>query len=96
VVGYRIAFAKGQLFREGLFQFMTACSLPWYAIAGAQKGVDVRLPVLGVLALAVVGPTAGRYYIDIASGVSPKHFARVLGLLVEDPDAIRTNGSRGE
>jgi hypothetical protein len=94
VVGYRIAFAKGQLFREGLFQFMTACSLPWYAIAGAQKGVDVRLPVLGVLALAVVGPTAGRYH--IASGVSPKHFSRVLGLLVEDPDAIRTDGSRGE
>jgi uncharacterized membrane protein YeiH len=39
VVGYFLAFAKGQLFREGLFQFMTAFSLPWYAIAGAQKGV---------------------------------------------------------
>ena len=76
VVGYRIAFAKGQLFREGLFQFITAFSLPWYAIAGAQKGVDVGLPVLGVLLLAVVGPTAGRYNIDITSGVPPKHFVR--------------------
>jgi uncharacterized membrane protein YeiH len=76
VVGYYIAFAKGQLFREGLFQFMTAFSLPWYAIAGAQKGVDVGLPVLGVLLLAVVGPTAGRYYIDITSGVPPKQFVR--------------------
>jgi uncharacterized membrane protein YeiH len=76
VVGYFLAFAKGQLFREGLFQFMTAFSLPWYAIAGAQKGVEVGLPVLGVLLLAVVGPTAGRYYIDISSGVPPKQFIR--------------------
>ena len=67
---------EGQLFREGLFQFITAFSLPWYAIAGAQKGVDVGLPVLGVLLLAVVGPTAGRYNIDITSGVPPKHFVR--------------------
>ena len=33
VLGYFIAFSSGQLFREGLFQFMTAFSLPWYAIA---------------------------------------------------------------
>jgi uncharacterized membrane protein YeiH len=76
VVGYYLAFAKGQLFREGLFQFMTSFSLPWYAIAGAQKGVDVGLPVLGVLLLAVIGPTAGRYYIDVTSGVTPKQFIR--------------------
>ncbi len=75
-LGYRLAFAKGQLFREGLFQFMTSISLVWYAIAGAQKGVSVSLPVLGVLLLAVVGPTAGRYYIDITSGVTPKQFIR--------------------
>src|SRR5207249_4699334 len=31
-VGYHLAYAAGQLFREGLFQFMTAFSLPWYAI----------------------------------------------------------------
>jgi uncharacterized membrane protein YeiH len=76
VVGYNLAFAKGQLFREGLFQFMTSFSLPWYAIAGAQKGVDVGVPVLAVLLLAVIGPTAGRYYIDITSGVPPKQFVR--------------------
>jgi uncharacterized membrane protein YeiH len=76
IVGYFLAFASGQLFREGLFQFMTAFSLPWYAIAGAQKGVEVGLPVLGVLLLAVVGPTAGRYYIDVTSGVPPKQFVR--------------------
>jgi uncharacterized membrane protein YeiH len=55
---------------------MTSFSLPWYAIVGAQKGVEVGLPVVGCLLLAVVGPTAGRYYIDITSGVSPKQFIR--------------------
>ena len=76
VIGYLIAFASGQLFREGLFQFMTAFSLPWYAIVGAQKGVEVGLPILGALLLAVVGPTAGRCYIDIACGVTPKQLVR--------------------
>jgi uncharacterized membrane protein YeiH len=76
VVGYRIAFAKGELFREGLFQFMTSFSLPWYAIAGAQAAEKAHLPVLGVLAMAVIGATAGRYYIDITSGVPPKQFIR--------------------
>ena len=42
--GYFMAYKGGQLFREGLFQFMTSFSLPWYAIAGAQKGVDVGPP----------------------------------------------------
>lgn len=76
IVGYKLAFAKGQMFREGLFQFMTSFSLPLYAVVGAQKGVTVGLPVLGVLALGVIGPTAGRWYVDVSSGVPPKHFIR--------------------
>ena len=76
LVGYKVAFAEGQLFREGLFQFMTSFSLVWYAIAGAEKGIDVGLPVLGTLLLAVVGPTAGRWYMDVTSGVPPKQFVR--------------------
>jgi uncharacterized membrane protein YeiH len=75
-LGYFLAYGSGQLFREGLFQFMTAFSLPWYAIVGAQKGVNVGLPVWGCLLLAIIGPTAGRYYIDITSGVTPKQFIR--------------------
>jgi uncharacterized membrane protein YeiH len=75
-IGYKLAYAKGQLFREGLFQFMTSFSLPWYAISGADKGVAVGLPVFGVALLAVVGPTAGRWYADVTSGVPPKHFVR--------------------
>jgi uncharacterized membrane protein YeiH len=74
LAGYFLAYGAGQLFREGLFQFMTAFSLPWYAIVGAQKGVIVGLPVVGCLLLGLVGPTAGRYYIDITSGKTPKQF----------------------
>jgi uncharacterized membrane protein YeiH len=75
-VGYSLAYGKGQLFREGVFQFMTSFSLPWYAIVGAMAGIYAGIPVLGCLLLAVVGPTAGRYFIDVTSGVSPKQFVR--------------------
>ena len=75
-VGYLLAYGKGQLFREGLFQFMTSFSLPFYAIVGAQAGVTAGLPIAGVLFLAVVGPTAGRWYVDVSSGVPPKQFIR--------------------
>jgi uncharacterized membrane protein YeiH len=75
-VGYLLAYKGGQMFREGLFLFMTSFSLPWYAIAGAEKGVAVGLPVLGTLALAMIGPTAGRWFVDVSSGVPPKHFVR--------------------
>lgn len=76
LVGYFLAYGEGQLFREGFFQFMTAFSLPWYAIVGAQAGVKAGLPVLGCLFLALIGPTAGRYYIDITSGKTAKQFIR--------------------
>ena len=76
LLGYCLAYAKGQLFREGLFQFMTSFSLPWYAIVGAQKGIGQSIPILGCILLAVVGPTAGRWLIDVSSGVTPKQFIR--------------------
>ncbi len=76
VIGYSLAYDSGQLFREGLFQFMTSFSLPLYAIVGAQAAVKVGLPVAGVLAVAVIGPTAGRWYVDVSSGVPPKQFIR--------------------
>lgn len=76
IVGYFLAYAHGQLFREGLFQFMTSFSLPWYAIIGAQKAIEAGYPILGALAIAVIAPTAGRYMIDVTSGVTPKQFIR--------------------
>jgi uncharacterized membrane protein YeiH len=76
VVGYLIAYGSGQLFREGVFQFMTSFSLPWYAIVGAQKAIGAGIPVLGAILIAIVGPTAGRWLIDVSSGVTPKQFIR--------------------
>jgi len=75
-IGYALAYGEGQLFREGLFQFSTALALPWYAVVGAKTGVEVGLPVAGCLLLGLVGPTAGRYYIDLTSGVAAKQFIR--------------------
>jgi uncharacterized membrane protein YeiH len=74
VIGYRVAYAEGQLFREGVFQFMTSFSLTWFAIAGAQAGVHNHLPVLGSVLLAMIGATAGRWVIDISCDVTPKQF----------------------
>jgi uncharacterized membrane protein YeiH len=47
IIGYLIAFSSGQLFREGLPQFMTSFSLPWYAIAGAQAAEKRTCPSWG-------------------------------------------------
>lgn len=76
VVGYFVAYKNGQFFREGFFQFMTAFSLPWYAIIGAKMGLEAGLPILGCLFIAVIGATAGRYLIDLSCGVPPKQFVQ--------------------
>jgi len=72
--GYLLAYGPGQLFREGWFQFATAFSLPWYAIVGAQKTTQAGLPIFAALMIAVIGATAGRYYIDITCGTGAKQF----------------------
>jgi uncharacterized membrane protein YeiH len=76
ILGYSVAYKQGQFFREGLFQFVTSFSLPMYAIVGAQAAETAGLPVLGVIAIGVIGPTAGRWYVDVSSGVPPKQFVR--------------------
>jgi uncharacterized membrane protein YeiH len=58
------------------FDFMSAFSLPWYAIIGTQKALAADLPVIACVLIGVVGPTAGRYFIDVTSGVTPQHFVR--------------------
>ncbi|HEX2355280.1 MAG TPA: TRIC cation channel family protein [Micromonosporaceae bacterium] len=75
-MGYRVAYARGARFRTGWLQVMTAFSLPWYAVAGAQKAADHGLPAAGILAVATVAATAGFYLIDLSSGVTPTHFVR--------------------
>ena len=59
-----------------IFQFMAAFSLPWYAIIGTQKAMGDDLPIIAMVLIGVVGPTAGRYFIDLTSGVTPQHFTR--------------------
>ena len=59
-----------------LFDFMAAFSLPWYAIIGTQKALALEMPVIAVILIGVVGPTAGRYFIDLTSGVTPQQFTK--------------------
>ena len=55
---------------------MSVFSLPWYAAVGANKALEAELPYLACILIGVVGPTAGRFLIDITSGVTPQHFVR--------------------
>ena len=59
-----------------VFDFMSAFSLPWYAAIGTNKALDADLPYIACILIGVVGPTAGRFLIDITSGVTPQHFVR--------------------
>src|SRR5208282_1514189 len=71
-----IQFNTGQQFREGLFSFMTAFSLPWYAVVGVDAALRANVPILGAIVVGIIGPTAGRYFIDLTCGVTPKHFVK--------------------
>lgn len=72
----RLDYASGQRVRDGMFRFMSAFSLPWFAVAGADKALVSGLPIIAALAIGVIGATTGRFLIDITSGVTPKHFVR--------------------
>ena len=76
LIALQVQFRTGQKFREGLFQFMTAFSLPWYAVVGCDAALRAHLPALPAIVIGIIGPTAGRYFIDVTSGVTPKHFVK--------------------
>ncbi|MFN8482352.1 MAG: TRIC cation channel family protein [Anaerolineae bacterium] len=76
VLGIYVAFGPSQRFRDGVYQFMLAFALPWYAVVGAQKALDAQLPLLACILIGVVGPTFGRYFVDITALLPPKHFVR--------------------
>jgi uncharacterized membrane protein YeiH len=65
-----------QRFKDGLFQFMTAFSLPWYAIVGAQAALAVHLGYFAAVVIGVIATTAGRWIIDLACGCVPKQLVR--------------------
>ncbi len=75
-VAMLIAYKGGQKFRETFYQFMTAFSLPWYAAIGVSAALTAGLPDIAAIAIGVVGPTAGRFLIDITAGHSAKQFIR--------------------
>lgn len=76
IVSMLIAYNRGQKFREGFYQIMTSFSLPWYAAIGVAAGLSAGLPFIGCILLGVVGPTAGRFLIDITAEKGPKQFVR--------------------
>ena len=71
-----IAYSKGQKFREGFYQIMTAFSLPWYAAIGVAAGLSAGLPWIACLLIGIIGPTTGRFLIDITAGKAAKQFVR--------------------
>jgi uncharacterized membrane protein YeiH len=71
-----IEFNIAERFRSGLFSFMTAFSLPWYAIVGAQVAIDHHLGYTAAVLIGVIATTGGRFIIDVACNVIPKQFVR--------------------
>ncbi len=69
-------YAGTQRFKEGVFQFMTAFTLPWYAIVGAQTAVDSHLGYVAAVLIGVIATTGGRFIIDVACNVIPKQLVR--------------------
>ena len=76
IIALQMHYRVGQAFRKGLVTFMTAFSLPWYAVVGCDAALRAGLPALAAIVIGIVGPTAGRYFIDITSGCTPAHFVR--------------------
>jgi uncharacterized membrane protein YeiH len=75
-VGYRVAYAQRAYLRGGWLRVMTAFSLPWYAVAGAQRAADQGVPAVGILAVATIAATAGPYVVDLSAGATPRVFLR--------------------
>jgi uncharacterized membrane protein YeiH len=69
-------YAATSRFKEGVFQFMTAFTLPWYAIVGAQTAVDAHLGYVAAILIGVIATTGGRFIIDVSCNVIPKQLVR--------------------
>jgi uncharacterized membrane protein YeiH len=76
VLALRAAVSLDQSRLSRLFDFMAMFSLPWYAAVGVNKALEMELPLVACVLIGVVGPTAGRFFIDLTCGVTPQHFVR--------------------
>ncbi|HEY6325955.1 MAG TPA: TRIC cation channel family protein [Candidatus Cybelea sp.] len=75
-VALAVDYYSEQRFKDGLFQFMTAFTLPWYAIVGAQAALGAHLGYAAAVLIGIVATTAGRWIIDVACNVIPKQLVR--------------------
>lgn len=76
-VGLLTAYRKvGSKFRETPFQIISAFSLPWYAAISTNAGISAGLPDIASLFIGVIGPTTGRFLVDLAADKSSKLFVR--------------------
>jgi uncharacterized membrane protein YeiH len=73
---YRKRSEEGTDINEGLLNYMASFSLPWYAAVGVDKALNVGLPVFPAIIIGIIGPTTGRFIVDLTSGVTPKHFVK--------------------
>lgn len=71
-----VDYASAAKFKDGLFQFMTAFTLPWYAIVGAQGALGAHLGYGAAVLIGMIATTAGRWIIDSACLVIPKQLVR--------------------
>jgi uncharacterized membrane protein YeiH len=71
-----IDYKSAQKFKDGLFQFMTAFSLPWYAIVGVQTALAAHLGYFAAVLIGIIATTAGRWIIDVACKCVPKQLVR--------------------
>jgi len=76
IAALMIDYYAAQRFKDGLFQFMTAFSLPWYAIVGAQAALGAHLGYAAAVLIGIIATTAGRWIIDVACNVIPKQLVR--------------------
>lgn len=76
IVALIVEYNSAQRFKDGLFQFMTAFSLPWYAIVGVQAAVGANLGYAAAVVIGIIATTAGRWIIDVACNVVPKQLVR--------------------
>jgi uncharacterized membrane protein YeiH len=76
VLALRVVVRLDESRMSRVFDFMATFSLPWYAAVGVNKALDADLPLIACVLIGVVGPTAGRFFIDLTCGVTPQHFVR--------------------
>jgi uncharacterized membrane protein YeiH len=76
ILALRIAGSLDQSRLTRVFDLMATFSLPWYAAVGVNKALEADLPLIACVLIGVVGPTAGRFFIDLTCGVTPQHFVR--------------------